>query len=269
LDNPLFDHHGGSHNPDSSEGVIVKLEGKIALITGATSGIGRASALSLAAAGAHVLVSGRDALRGAAVVDSIRAAGGTADFIAADLADAEAVRALAQSALEAGRGRVDILVNNAGIFPFGPTAAASDADIDSVYAVNVKAPFILVAALAPGMAARGSGAIVNVLTMVAQFGVVGMALYGSSKAALGLLTKSWAAEFGPAGVRINAVSPGPTRTEGTVAMGDALDQLAALAPAGRPASPEEIASAVAYLVSDQASFVLGAVLDVDGGRNAA
>ena len=247
----------------------MQLGSKIALVTGATSGIGRASALSLAKDGAHVLISGRDAKRGAAVVDTIRAAGGKADFIAADLADAESVRALAYSALEAGGGRVDILVNNAGIFPFGPTAQATDADIDSVYAVNVKAPFILVAALAPGMAERGSGAIVNVLTMVAHFGVAGMGLYGSSKAALGLLTKSWAAEFGPYGVRINAVSPGPTRTEGTIPMGDALDQLAALAPAGRPATPEEIASAIEYLVGDQASFVHGAVLDVDGGRNAA
>jgi NAD(P)-dependent dehydrogenase (short-subunit alcohol dehydrogenase family) len=245
------------------------LSGKTALITGATSGIGRACALSLAEDGAHVLVSGRDAQRGAAVINAIRAAGGTADFLPADLADAESVRALAHSALEIGGGRIDILINNAGIFPFGPTAEATDADIDSVYDVNVKAPFILVAALAPGMAERGSGAIVNVLTMVAQFGVAGMGLYGSSKAALSLLTKSWAAEFGPAGVRINAVSPGPTRTEGTVAMGDALDQLAALAPAGRPASPGEIASAIKYLVSDQASFVHGAVLDVDGGRNAA
>jgi NAD(P)-dependent dehydrogenase (short-subunit alcohol dehydrogenase family) len=245
------------------------LSGKTALITGATSGIGRACALSLAEDGAHVLVSGRDAQRGAAVINAIRAAGGTADFLPADLADAESVRALAHSALEIGGGRIDILINNAGIFPFGPTAEATDADIDSVYDVNVKAPFILVAALAPGMAEQGSGAIVNVLTMVAQFGVAGMGLYGSSKAALSLLTKSWAAEFGPAGVRINAVSPGPTRTEGTVAMGDALDQLAALAPAGRPASPAEIASAIKYLVSDQASFVHGAVLDVDGGRNAA
>jgi NAD(P)-dependent dehydrogenase (short-subunit alcohol dehydrogenase family) len=96
-----------------------------------------------------------------------------------------------------------------------------------------------------------------------------MALYGSSKAALTLLTKAWAAEFGPAGVRVNAVSPGPTRTEGTEPMGDQLEQLASLAPAGRPAAPEEIASAITYLAGDEASFVHGAVLDVDGGRRAA
>ena len=161
------------------------------------------------------------------------------------------------------------MVNNAGIFPFGPTRSATDEDIDTVYAVNVKAPFILVAELAPAVAARGKGAIINVLTMVAHFGVAGMALYGSSKAALSLLTKAWAAEFGPSGVRVNAVSPGPTRTEGTEPMGSQLDQLASLAPAGRPAVPEEIASAIGYLAGDEASFVHGAVLDVDGGRNAA
>ena len=245
------------------------LAGSTALVTGGTSGIGRAAAVLLARRGAHVLVSGRDAGRGEATVTAIRAAGGQADFIAANLADAKSVRALARRAIELGGGHVDILVNNAGVFPFGPTAQASDADIDTVYAVNVKAPFILVGKLAPTMAARGHGAIINVLTMVAHFGVAGMGLYGSSKAALTLLTKSWAAEFGPSGVRVNAVSPGPTRTEGTAGMGDQLDQLAAMAPAGRPAAPEEIATAISYLAGDEASFVHGAVIDVDGGRNAA
>jgi NAD(P)-dependent dehydrogenase (short-subunit alcohol dehydrogenase family) len=244
------------------------LAGSTALITGATSGIGRATADRLAQRGAHVLVSGRDPERGEAAVNAIRAAGGKADFIAADLADANSVRALAGRALELGGGHVDILVNSAGVFPFGPTPNASTADIDDVYAVNVRAPFILVGELAPAMAAQGKGAVVNVLTMVAHFGMPGMALYGSSKAALLLLTRAWAAEFGPSGVRVNAVSPGPTRTEGTEAMGSQLDVLASMAPAGRPAAPDEIASAISYLAGDEASFVHGAVLDVDGGRNA-
>ena len=118
------------------------------------------------------------------------------------------------------------------------------------------------------MAQRGKGAIVNVSSMVGDFGMAGMALYGSSKAALNLLTKAWAAEFGPKGVRVNAVSPGPTRTDGTAGMGDGLSQIAAMAPAGHPATPEEIADAIVYLASDGASFVHGAVLPVDGGRAA-
>jgi NAD(P)-dependent dehydrogenase (short-subunit alcohol dehydrogenase family) len=246
----------------------INLSGKTALVTGATSGIGRATSELLADRGAHVLVSGRDAARGDAVVAEIRSAGGKADFLGAELGDAESVRALARDAIHLGGGKVDILVNNAGIFPFGPTPEASDEDIDAVYAVNVKAPFLLVGSLAPGMAERGKGSIVNVLTMVAHFGIPGMGLYGSSKAALMLLTRAWAAEFGPAGVRVNAVSPGPTRTEGTEAMGDQLDALASAGPAGRPAAPTEIAHAIGFLAGDDASFVHGAVLDVDGGRNA-
>jgi NAD(P)-dependent dehydrogenase (short-subunit alcohol dehydrogenase family) len=242
------------------------LTGSTALVTGATSGIGRAAALDLARLGAKVVLSGRDAARGRQAVEAIRAEGGRAEFVAADLADEDSVRQLARNATELGDGHVDILVNNAGVFPFGPTHEATEADFDQVYAVNVRAPFFLVAELAPAMAKRGRGAIINVSTMVAEFGAPEMALYGSSKAALVLLTKSWAAEYGPSGVRVNAVSPGPTRTEGTAPMGDALDQLASGGPAGRPGLPAEIAAAITYLASDAASFVHGAVLPVDGGR---
>jgi NAD(P)-dependent dehydrogenase (short-subunit alcohol dehydrogenase family) len=240
--------------------------GTTALVTGATSGIGRATAESLAARGAHVLAGGRDAARGAAAVDSIRAEGGQADFVTGDLQDAASARDFARRAVGLGGGHVDILVNSAAIFPFGPTADTDEADIDSVYAVNLKVPFVLVGELAPAMAERGKGAIVNVITMAADFGIAGMALYGSSKAALSLLTKAWAAEFGPSGVRVNAVSPGPTLTEGTAAMGEQLDQLATMAPAGRVASPQEIAASIVYLASDDASFIHGAILPVDGGR---
>jgi NAD(P)-dependent dehydrogenase (short-subunit alcohol dehydrogenase family) len=242
------------------------LIGKTALITGSTSGIGRATAYKLAAAGARVIITGRDQIRGEATVAAIRAAGGTADFVPAELANVPDVRSLAERALELGGGRIDILVNNAGLAPYGPTTEVTSDQIDSVIAVNVKAPFLLVAELAPRMVANGSGAIVNVSTMVANFGMPGMALYGSTKAALQLLTKAWAAEFGTHGVRVNAVSPGPTRTEGTEGMGDGLDQLAATTPAGHPGAADDIADAIVFLASDSAKHIHGAILPVDGGR---
>jgi len=242
-----------------------ELSGTTALVTGGTSGIGRETAIALAGLGAHVVLSGRDAARGEEAVSRIRESGGKADFVAADLTDAASARALADRARELA-GQVDVLVNNAGIFPTGPTASLSEADFDRVYGINVKVPYFLVAELAPAMAERGHGAIVNVSTMVATRGMAGMALYGSSKAAVELMTKAWAAEFGPSGVRVNAVSPGPTRTEGTAAFGEGLDELAAAGPAGRVASPAEIAAAIAFLVTEGSSFVQGAVLPVDGGR---
>jgi NAD(P)-dependent dehydrogenase (short-subunit alcohol dehydrogenase family) len=194
-----------------------------ALITGGTSGIGLATARKLAQLGIHVLVVGRNAERGKTVVDEIRAAGGQVDFIPSDLHDLASVRTVAKKAIELGDGQVDILINNVGIFPFGPTHEMTEEQFDRVFSINVKVPYFLVAELAPLMAGRGKGAIVNISTMVADYGAPGMSLYSSSKAAINLLTRTWAAEYGPKGVRVNAVSPGPTRTEGTEAMGEALN----------------------------------------------
>ncbi|OIK10995.1 short-chain dehydrogenase [Bacillus sp. MUM 13] len=237
-------------------------------MTGGTSGIGREVANKLAGLGIHVIVAGRNANRGEQTVANIRTAGGKADFIQTDLHNSSSASSLAKRALELGNGHIDILINNAGIFPFGPTNETTEEDFDSVYALNVKVPYFLVAELAPKMAERGKGAIVNLSSMVADYGVSGMSLYGSSKAAINLLTKSWAAEYGPNGVRVNTVSPGPTRTEGTEVMGEALDQLASQAPAGRPALADEIAEAIVFLATDSSSFVHGAKLAVDGGRTA-
>jgi NAD(P)-dependent dehydrogenase (short-subunit alcohol dehydrogenase family) len=239
-----------------------------ALITGGTSGIGRAAANKLAQSGVHVLVVGRNLERGEKTVAEIRAAGGQADFIASDLRDAARAREVAGRAVELGNGQLDILINNAGVYPFGPTHETTEELFDRVYSLNVKVPYFLVAELAPLMAQRGRGAIVNVSTMVADYGAYGMSLYGSTKAAINLLTKVWTAEYGPSGVRVNVVSPGPTRTEGTEAMGEGLERLAAEAPAGRPATAEEIAEAIVFLATDRSSFIQGAKLAVDGGRTA-
>ena len=241
------------------------LSGRTALVTGSTSGIGKATALRLAKEGVRVVVVGRDETRGKEVVELIRADGGVADYVQGDLHDAASAADVAEKALAVAGGRIDILVNNAGSADFGPTAGFDAAAFDDIFGTNVKAPFYLVGALAPAMAGRGSGAIVNVTTMAAQFAMPGMGVYGASKAALNQFTKSWAAEYGSSGVRVNAVSPGPTRTPAVVDMGEVLDQIAAQAPLGHVAQPEEIAAAIVYLVSDNASFVTGTVLNVDGG----
>jgi NAD(P)-dependent dehydrogenase (short-subunit alcohol dehydrogenase family) len=238
-----------------------RLAGKTALVTGATSGIGRAVAERLAGEGAQVILSGRDPDRGTQVVGAIRSSGGSARFVSADLAKLEDVKRLA-----AESGHADILVNNAGVFPFGPTSDTGEEAFDLAFDVNVKAPFFLTAALAPQMIARGGGAIINISTMVASFGLNGMAAYGASKAAIELLTKVWTDEYGPRGIRVNAVAPGPTRTPGTEPMGRALDEMAATLPARRAANAEEIASVVVFLASEGASFIYGAVVPVDGGR---
>ena len=153
--------------------------GKTALVTGGNSGIGRAVALKLAARGAHVIISGRDGGRGQEAVAAIRAAGGKADFVPADLADVASVRSLAREAAALGDGHVDILINNAAAFPFAPTPDVPVGEFDSVFEVNVRAPFYLVAELAPLMAKRGGGAVVNLTTMVATYGQAGMSLYGA------------------------------------------------------------------------------------------
>jgi NAD(P)-dependent dehydrogenase (short-subunit alcohol dehydrogenase family) len=210
---------------------------------------------------------GRDEQRAKDVVTEIEGSGGSATFRLTTLSDLESARDLVEWATEAGDGHVDILINNAGVALLGPSSAATEAEFDETFALNVKVPFFLVAELAPAMAERGWGSVVNVSTMVASFGQAGMAMYGASRAALELLTKAWAAEYGPSGVRVNAVAPGPTRTALTETIpAEMVSQLAALAPAGRVARPEELAAAIVFLASDDASFVHGVTLAVDGGR---
>src|SRR5260221_4082506 len=238
------------------------LEGQRALVTGATSGIGRAVALQLARDGAEVLVHGRDAARGADTVWDIRAAGGKASFVAADLGDAADVQRLASVA-----GDVDILINNAGIALFGPTAEFDVAALDKMFASNVRAPFFLVAALAPGMAARGRGSIVNVSSMAGGVGLAGGAAYGATKASLEAMTRAWAAEYSASGVRVNAIAPGPVYTPSPSGP-EFITALGETTPMNRASQPEEVADVVAFLVSPQASYITGTTVAADGGRRA-
>ncbi|WP_367124487.1 SDR family NAD(P)-dependent oxidoreductase [Streptomyces phytohabitans] len=238
------------------------LRGSTALVTGATSGIGRAVARSLAGQGAAVVLHGRDRTRGEAVVKEIAERGGTARFVAADLADAGETLRLAAEATGA-----DILVNSAGVFDFAPTAATGAESFDRHVAVNTRAPFLLVGALAPAMAARGRGAVVTIGSSAARMPAPIGAAYGASKAGVEVLTRYWATEFGPSGVRVNAVSPGPVRTEGSAAaLGDHAEALDRTNARGRAGDPQEIADIVSFLVSPASSYVNGATLFADGGE---
>jgi NAD(P)-dependent dehydrogenase (short-subunit alcohol dehydrogenase family) len=238
------------------------LEGQRALVTGATSGIGRAAALQLASDGAEVLVHGRDAARGAATVEEITAAGGKASFVAADLADADDVRWLASEA-----GDVDILINNAGIALFGATAEFDVAAFDKMFASNVRAPFLLVGAFAPGMAARGHGSIVSISSMAGGVGLVGGAAYGATKASLEAMTRAWAAEYSASGVRVNAIAPGPVYTSSPSGP-EVITALGETTPMRRASQPEEIAEVIAFLASPRASYITGTTVAADGGRRA-
>lgn len=234
---------------------------RTALVTGATSGIGRAAALALARDGFKVLVHGRDAGRGAAVVKEIESAGGTAEFRAADLTDVDALRQLAASV-----GDVDVLVNNAGFSWFGPTADLDTNTFDELFAANVRSAYYLTAALAPQMAERGQGVVINLSSMAGQIGLAGSAAYGATKAVMASFTRSWAAEYSPRGVRVNAIAPGPVYTGGSSR--ERLTALGETTLLSRTAEADEIGDVIAFLASPAAGYITGAVIPVDGGRTA-
>ncbi|MEV0847221.1 SDR family oxidoreductase [Streptomyces sp. NPDC049954] len=250
----------------SSLSADTSLLGRTALVTGSSGGIGEAVARVLAASGAEVVVSGRDSGRAQGVVDAIVDAGGRAHALTADLgAEPGEIRAFAQRARETLGGNVDILVNNAGVYPGFLTESVTDEEMQALWATNIRAPHVLVAGLAPHMAERQSGCIVNIGSWMARVGVPYKALYPATKAAVEQLTRAWAAEYGPRGVRVNTVAPGATATRGTSTSADQLAEMTKGTPAGSPVRPVDVAYAVRFLVSDEATFIHGATLDVDGG----
>ena len=243
----------------ASPTVVRDLEGKVALVTGATSGIGHAAAIQLAAQGATVIVHGRDATRGAAVVAEIENGGGSARFVGADLGEPAQALRLAEDV-----GDVDILVNNAGFAWFGPSEKLDAKTLDRLFAANVQAPYLLVSVLAPKMGARGAGVIINLASRAGTVGQPNTAAYGATKAALASLARSWAAEYGPAGVRVNAISPGPVYTN--AAEREVFDSLGETTVLGRAGQPQEVAEVIGFLASPRASYITGTNVAVDGGR---
>ncbi|MFE6164723.1 SDR family NAD(P)-dependent oxidoreductase [Streptomyces sp. NPDC056486] len=248
----------------------MEFAGRTALVTGsgAIGGLGHATARVLAAGGADLILTGIDPERGAQVVEDLRAAGGESAgavrFVAADVSDGAGVWQLAEDA-----GAVDILINNASVMTFSPTTGQDLAGYDAAFAVNVRAPFLLTALLAEKMAAGGGGSIVNVSSTAAGLGMPGMAVYGATKAALESLTRTWAAEFAESNVRVNAVSPGPMRTSKVVAaMGPDMGGMGLTTALKRTSDPAEVARVIAFLASDRASYMTGAIVAADGGRTA-
>jgi NAD(P)-dependent dehydrogenase (short-subunit alcohol dehydrogenase family) len=244
------------------------LTGRTALVTGSTSGIGRAIAIRFAAEGAHVIVTGRRAPAGEKVVAEIGEAGGAATFVAGDLSDGAGVTALASAATVAAGGHIDILVNNAAALVGGSaTVDTGEELIDRVLDTNVKAPLLLTAALVPAMLDRGAGVVVNVGSINGLIGMSGSALYSASKSALHSMTKAWAAEWGRRGVRVNTVAPGPTETEWNEQHREHLRPIVDSVPSGRMSRLDEVAAVAVFLAGDESSHVNGATIPVDGGMS--
>jgi NAD(P)-dependent dehydrogenase (short-subunit alcohol dehydrogenase family) len=237
----------------------MELEGHVALVTGGTAGIGAHVARLLVREGAQVVISGRNTERGTRAAAEIACEGGHVRFIAADLGDLDSIQNLADQS-----GEVDILVNNAAGFPTGLTADQDVTSFQNMFDTNVRATYFLTELLAPAMLAKGRGSIVNVTAMGASMGVAGASGYSATRAALMSLTRTWATEFGPQGVRVNSVAPGPVRSESA---GDEWgEDLARNMPGrGHAARAHEIAEAILFLASPRARYVTGSTLTVDGG----
>lgn len=247
---------------------MLQLANKVAIITGASRGIGESIAAAYAQAGAAVVLTSRKIENVGPVAEAIRGAGGRAIAIAAHAGDERAAEAVVQAAL-AEFGRVDILVNNAAANPhFGPLLTAEASHFDKIFEVNVKGYFFMIKAVAPAMQAQGAGKIINMASIAGINPGPMMGVYSVSKAAVIMLTKALAAELAPANIQVNAIAPGFVKTKFSAALwtNPALSAgIEKLTPAGRIAEPDELTGAAFYLASDASSFTTGSVLVVDGG----
>jgi 3-oxoacyl-[acyl-carrier protein] reductase len=243
-----------------------ELDGKVALVTGGSRGIGASICRELGAAGASVAVNyAHDAAAAAAVCDEIQAAGGAAQAVQGDVSTAEGAAALV-AAVESGIGPIEILVNNAGITRDDLIMRLSEEDWRDVIDTNLGGAFFTCRALSRPMLKRRSGTIVNISSIVGVRGNAGQTNYAASKAGLIGLTKALAKELGGRGIRVNAIAPGYIATELTDALPDAArDAILANTPLGRLGEPSDVARAVRFLCSDAAAFITGDVLAVDGG----
>ena len=244
---------------------MAALQGRIALVTGASQGIGRACALALARAGATVALAARSQDKLAAVAAEIAVAGGQAEAFALDVAGEESLKAGAKAVLER-YGKVEILVNNAGITRDGLMMAMKRTDWDDVLGTNLTGAFLLTQALLRPMLKNRWGRIINISSVVGRTGQAGQVNYASSKAGLIGLTRSLAREVASRGITVNAVAPGYIETPMTAVLDDKQrEAMMAAIPLGRPGTAEEIAQSVAFLASDAAAYITGHVLDVNGG----
>jgi gluconate 5-dehydrogenase len=248
-----------------------RLDGRLALVTGSSTGIGLALARGLAQAGAPVVLNGRDRARLAAAATALRAEGHTVHESAFDATDPAAVEA-AVASIEAQQGPIEILVNNAGITRRAPFTELNVEDWNAVMSTNVDGPFLVGQAVARRMVARRRGRIVNICSVMSEMGRPGTAAYTASKGALKMLTKAMAIELAPHGITVNGIGPGYFATELTaplVADEQFSAWVAKRAPIGRWGWVEELAPVAVFLASDAAAFVNGHVLYVDGGMTAA
>ncbi|MBA4067582.1 MAG: short chain dehydrogenase [Isosphaera sp.] len=243
--------------------------GKVALVTGGTGGIGKATAVAFAREGAKVVLSGRREKEGLAVVEEITKAGGVAHFVAADVAKEADVKRLVGETV-AKFGRLDVAFNNAGVEWAGPLTEATEADYRRVFDINVWGVLTAMKYEVPAMLKGGGGAIVNTSSIAGHIGFPGASVYAAAKFAVEGLTKTAALEFARQGVRVNAVAPAAIVTEMVDRFFGGEDSeggkaMAEKHPVGRMGRPEEVAAAVLYLASDAAKFTTGVSLPVDGG----